>query len=588
MAKVIGIIGARLNSSRLPRKHLLDLAGLPMIAHIFQRLEQIPAIDHLVLATTGDEYNQPLIDWAMQHGKECFAYAGDVNDLTGRVDAVVQHYQPDLLVYFCGDSPLIEPATVERMIEALVDNPQADLVGLNSPPAGKEYIHEGFAVYRTSVWQRIVDQSDQPADREHVGYALRKFAGQLSACHIPEDPVYYRRQHRISVDTPSDYAFMHEVYARWYALHDQRSIVSLPWVIEQLTLDPALAAINQHVQQKGAEEVAGKVLMLVHAGPGYGLGHIKRSLEVVRALQDRHKIGVKLVLIGADASLYNVLPELRILPHDLLADADKSYAGLQALIDKESFQVLVTDLRRDRLTSDFSDVLEGVKRRGAKIVAIDGLKDWEGLVDLACFPSFFLSEDNRKRLRPDQLAYGWGYYLVKAGVCKPVPGRRVLIATGGGDPTGLAGFLPRIVDQAMAADVEVHWIQGPYASPPTLPDQPRLKWYIHESPTNLVQTLQDMSHVLSVYGVTFFEALACGLPAVVFSPYATTDSQEWQALRASGVACVADNVEQAVDALAQLVTDISESERLGRAGRQKIDGLGASRLAQRIAGLCTH
>ena len=42
--KVLAVIGARLNSSRLPRKHLLDLAGEPLIARIFQRLEATPEI----------------------------------------------------------------------------------------------------------------------------------------------------------------------------------------------------------------------------------------------------------------------------------------------------------------------------------------------------------------------------------------------------------------------------------------------------------------------------------------------------------------------------------------------------------------
>ncbi len=70
---VLAVIGARLNSSRLPRKHMLDLAGKPLIARIFERLERVSVIDKLVLATTADDYNKPMVTWAEQAGKSVLA-----------------------------------------------------------------------------------------------------------------------------------------------------------------------------------------------------------------------------------------------------------------------------------------------------------------------------------------------------------------------------------------------------------------------------------------------------------------------------------------------------------------------------------
>ena len=61
-AKVLAVVAARLNSSRLPGKQLLDLAGEPLIERLFQRLQQVAEIDQLVLATTADPYNQPLLE----------------------------------------------------------------------------------------------------------------------------------------------------------------------------------------------------------------------------------------------------------------------------------------------------------------------------------------------------------------------------------------------------------------------------------------------------------------------------------------------------------------------------------------------
>ena len=68
--KVAAVIGARLNSSRLPGKQLLPLAGRPLIAHIVERLRHVEGLDQIVLATTADDFNKPLRDWAATSGVE--------------------------------------------------------------------------------------------------------------------------------------------------------------------------------------------------------------------------------------------------------------------------------------------------------------------------------------------------------------------------------------------------------------------------------------------------------------------------------------------------------------------------------------
>ncbi|MBT4812067.1 MAG: acylneuraminate cytidylyltransferase, partial [Thiotrichales bacterium] len=90
--KVLGVISARLNSSRLPAKQLLPLAGETMVGRLFQRLEKITLVDQWVLATTADDYNVPLVEWATAAQKSVFAYLGDVSDLVGRIDAIYRQY----------------------------------------------------------------------------------------------------------------------------------------------------------------------------------------------------------------------------------------------------------------------------------------------------------------------------------------------------------------------------------------------------------------------------------------------------------------------------------------------------------------
>ena len=103
--KTIAIVGARLNSSRLPGKHLLHLAGKPMIERLWCRLTSSKEIDDIILATTADDYNRPLVNWSQDQNVNCFTFEGDVNDLMGRLDAVINTFQPQYIVYICGDCP---------------------------------------------------------------------------------------------------------------------------------------------------------------------------------------------------------------------------------------------------------------------------------------------------------------------------------------------------------------------------------------------------------------------------------------------------------------------------------------------------
>ena len=304
MPKTIAVIGARLNSSRLPRKHLLDLAGQPLIARIIQRLSAVPEFDNIILATTADPYNQPLVELATASGWSVFPFDGDVNDLVGRIDAVVRQERAEMLVYVCGDSPLVEPTTISRMIQTLRDHPEAGTVHLD-PGEHRYVIHEGFDIYRRSLWDRLVSLATRPHEREHVGASL-KDRDDVRAVSLKEDPEFCQLHHRLSVDTPSDYRFMREVYRSWYAQHEADSLVSLAHVINRLQNEPELAAINATVHQKTLHQRSAAILLIGECG------RLQRLLAIIEMLQDRYAAGVFLIIVG---DRKDTSSDLCLIPH---------------------------------------------------------------------------------------------------------------------------------------------------------------------------------------------------------------------------------------------------------------------------------
>ena len=59
MVKIIAVIQARMGSSRLQGKVLVDIEGKPLIWYIYNRLQKIPSISQVVIATTNESLDKP-------------------------------------------------------------------------------------------------------------------------------------------------------------------------------------------------------------------------------------------------------------------------------------------------------------------------------------------------------------------------------------------------------------------------------------------------------------------------------------------------------------------------------------------------
>ena len=554
--KVIAVVGARLNSSRLPRKQLLPLAGTPLIEHLFRRLEATEGIDHIVLATTADTYNKDLVEWAKAAGKACMAYTGDVNDLMGRVDAVVRQEDAGIIVYVCGDSPLVEPVTLGRLITAIKADPQADWARLSTLPDGKTYIHEGFMVYRRTFWQRLEASSIEPFEREHVGsvfHYMNKTLPQRQAV-VEDEPIFHALNHRISVDTPSDYAFMCHIYERWYRDHDPRTLVDLRWVIALLENEPEVARINAKVYQRAVRDRTLKAQIITTAGSTAGLGHARRMVVAAHHLQDDLGAGIEVLVVGEPLEE----PWFTVLRHRSLADFPAAFAAL----DPDADLVL---LDVPELSDEILALIAGF-HSSAKLVCVGKLPTAEEggeLFDAFYLPSHQqLGQSGRWLDRP--AVSGWDCYLLPppalAVMREP---NRALVLTGGSDRFGLGTLWPALLDRALPHEVAITWVKGPFAKEPYFRDlSPRRGLdYIH-APASVADLMASHSAALTVYGVSYYECLHQRIPTVGYAPEPAACSGEIAAVQAQGGHVVTSDPEAAVYAFAALWRDHDERARL--------------------------
>ena len=171
----LGIIPARLDSTRFPRKIIHPLNGKPIIQHVYDNAKKSKYLDKLVIAIDSEETNSH-IDSA------CDSILTSVNHKSGtdRVAEVSQKFDCDIIVNIQGDEPKIEPDIIDNLI-LLFNDPLVEMASVASTDLNnndlsnlnvvKTYLDENnYAI----DFQREITEEDRQYFR-HIGiYAYRK------------------------------------------------------------------------------------------------------------------------------------------------------------------------------------------------------------------------------------------------------------------------------------------------------------------------------------------------------------------------------------------------------------------------------
>ncbi|WP_338589320.1 acylneuraminate cytidylyltransferase [Shewanella khirikhana] len=551
MSKTLAIIGARLNSSRLPGKHLLPLpadaygGSKPMIGHLLARLSACKKLGSIELATTADDYNAPLVNWAYENHVQCQPFEGDVNDLMGRLDVIIQRHQPDYILYICGDCPLIDPEFIDHALTQL----QASMSDTICLHPGVNSLHEGMGFYSKNGWDKLMAVSQCAMSREHVGYG-DKLTQVLDTLAIDDSADYSLVKHRISVDTQADYRFMAEVYRRWFAANPETSPVSLAWVQNELLADPALTAINAHVKQKTADKSYVKASIYCHFGPTIGLGHFKRALLIADALQEYLGIGTSIHLYSENGQRLDSNAKL-VWHHDQqqMLDALEADPNQLVMID---FHPNFIDLPH------FKTRLKALGLRGSKRIGIDKMAPLLDELDWLYVPSFY------SPLLDQKVSYGWKNYLFSNSSSSSRHTNKsgqILVLSGGSDALGYGQQLPSLLEN-LSTDRQIIWIQGPLAQRPNIAKTSSIK--VLQDPSNLSALIGSAEIILSCYGLSLFESIYAGAATILLPVQHLCDRDELAALEKENCCLISQSLEQATDLLQQLLKDKNQIQALAR------------------------
>lgn len=245
--KIVATIEARMTSSRLPGKVLLPLAGKPALQRMVERVRQARYLDEIVVATTVNESDMPIVRLCDELGITC--HRGNEDDVLNRVLKAAESVGADLLCELTGDCPLIDPLIIDEVIiahlSANVDY-TSNILGERTYPDGLD-----VQVFSTEVLNRVRRLTDDPIDRVHVSCFIYHNPKLFSLRGVSARPDQFGPDVRITLDTVEDYHLIDRIFQAME--HGQRSFRAAD-ILQWLCQNPEQAAINQAVRAKSLEE----------------------------------------------------------------------------------------------------------------------------------------------------------------------------------------------------------------------------------------------------------------------------------------------------------------------------------------------
>lgn len=577
--RTVAIIQARMGSTRLPGKVLKKICGKPVLEHIIDRLKRVPSLDDIVVATTIAEIDTPIVEFAQKTGVNC--YRGSEENVLDRYIKAAEMCRAHLVIRITGDSPLIDPTTIERIILAAKET-GAEYVS-NDPSISA--IHEGFELVSLPALKKTEEMATEQYYREHVTIFIRENPGLFNCHFIAHDPDFVGHGYRISVDNVADLSFMREIYDRLYRPGE---IVDLKEVVSLLKEHPEIREINRHIKQKDVKAKSFRVCFAADGGPKIGFGHIRRCLTLAKIFNEQFHCGV--FFVTKPNSPVRELIEAKGFSAHQGAD---NYNELEGFCQEKQIDIVIFDTK-DNLSEESLINLK-TKLPGLNIVILDRVDQICAAADTVIVPAAHVPDHALPEVSEAKVLSGKDYIILgeeftKFDGCPDLDRREELVVSmGGSDPHNILMKVLPVLDQ-IQPNLRVKVVIGPgYQFKDELKEflkHTKLTFEIVESPSNVAECFLTGKAAIVSFGVTVYEMARLGIPSAVITHH-REDAGFAKYLEDQGICkCLGYHGDLSDATLFQELDDFFKNDRclgeMGEKAHQMIDGKGAYRICREI------
>jgi spore coat polysaccharide biosynthesis protein SpsF len=240
--RIVGVVQARLGSTRLPGKILLSAAGRPLLERMLERVLVARELDDVVVATTRVASDGTIRDLCARLGVPCVS--GDEHDLISRHLLAARRVGADAVAKLPSDCPLIDPAVIDEVVGTYRSrHPRYSFVSNLHPPTWPD--GNDVEVMSVAALEDADREATLPFQREHTTPFIWDRPERFPQLNVAwSTGADLSATHRLTLDYPEDYAVICAVFE---ALHRPSSL-GAPFGVEEvvafLDAHPEIAALN--------------------------------------------------------------------------------------------------------------------------------------------------------------------------------------------------------------------------------------------------------------------------------------------------------------------------------------------------------
>ncbi len=238
--QVWALVVARMKSCRLPNKALVDVAGMPALAHLLERLKQSERVNRIVLCTTTEPEDAAIEALGAKSGVPVFRGAND--DVLRRMIGAMAGANVDLALRVTGDDILADPEYVDRAIDHHL-RMNMQYTDMKALPSGTE-----VEVFDAALLRTLGEAAKDSSGTEYLTTYVVRHRDQLRTSSGPVDE-RHRHNWRLTLDTDED---LEVIRALLEAMRSQGKALTyrLEDIVAYFESHPAVLDRNATVRQR--------------------------------------------------------------------------------------------------------------------------------------------------------------------------------------------------------------------------------------------------------------------------------------------------------------------------------------------------
>lgn len=210
---ILGTIEARMGSSRLPGKTLMEVSpGLHLLELVIKRFRRCRQVDEVVVATTTSSKDDAIANYCMQSGIK--VHRGSEDDVLDRVVAAASAFEPDAIVQMGADSAYLDFELIDRLVGLYKRNVgRYDYVCNDLQPGFPIGIY-GHVVKFSALKKISAGRDVTPKEREDVVRYLWNHSDAFRLLNLRPNDTYKHPYLRLTIDYPEDFRLLQNVLSR--------------------------------------------------------------------------------------------------------------------------------------------------------------------------------------------------------------------------------------------------------------------------------------------------------------------------------------------------------------------------------------